>query len=65
MVMIAIYRLQLRLSFSNKSLQKQLIPIQSITDIALDCGFNSQSHLGKYFRAITGMTPKAYRQDKS
>lgn len=34
----------------------------SITDIALDCGFNSQSHLGKYFRQLTGITPKAYRQ---
>ncbi|MDJ0594402.1 MAG: AraC family transcriptional regulator [Pleurocapsa sp. MO_226.B13] len=34
----------------------------SIADIALDCGFSSQSHLGKYFRQLTGITPKAYRQ---
>ncbi|VEP13732.1 hypothetical protein H1P_2140018 [Hyella patelloides LEGE 07179] len=36
----------------------------SIANVALSCGFNSQSHLGKYFRAMTGMTPKAYRQNK-
>ncbi|NET38267.1 MAG: AraC family transcriptional regulator [Cyanothece sp. SIO1E1] len=34
---------------------------QSIVDIALDCGFNSHSHLSKQFRQLTGMTPKAYR----
>ena len=32
-----------------------------ILDIALDCGFNSHSHLSKQFRQFTGMTPKAYR----
>jgi AraC family transcriptional regulator len=34
---------------------------QSIMDIALECGFNSHSHLSKQFRQFTGMTPKAYR----
>lgn len=34
----------------------------AIADIALNCGFNSQSHLGKYFRQVTGMTPRNYRQ---
>lgn len=32
-----------------------------ITDIALECGFSSHSHLSKQFRQITGMTPKTYR----
>jgi AraC family transcriptional regulator len=32
-----------------------------ITDIALECGFSSHSHLSKQFRQSTGMTPKAYR----
>lgn len=32
-----------------------------ITDIALDCGFSSHSHLSKQFRQLTGMTPKAFR----
>jgi AraC family transcriptional regulator len=35
----------------------------SIMDIALNCGFNSHSHLSKQFRHFTGMTPKAYRAD--
>ncbi len=34
---------------------------RSIMDIALECGFNSHSHLSKTFRQFTGMTPKAYR----
>lgn len=34
----------------------------SISDIALECGFNSHAHLSKYFRNYTGITPKAYRQ---
>jgi AraC family transcriptional regulator len=34
---------------------------RSIMDIALDCGFNSHSHLSKQFRQFTGMTPRAYR----
>jgi AraC family transcriptional regulator len=35
---------------------------RSIMDVALECGFNSHSHLSKQFRQLTGMTPKAYRQ---
>ncbi|MGB3240166.1 MAG: helix-turn-helix domain-containing protein [Geitlerinemataceae cyanobacterium] len=34
-----------------------------ITNIALECGFNSHSHLSKQFRQFTGMTPKAYRRN--
>jgi AraC family transcriptional regulator len=34
---------------------------RSIMDVALECGFNSHSHLGKQFRQLTGMTPKRYR----
>lgn len=33
-----------------------------VVDIAMACGFSSQSHLGKHFRRMTGMTPKAYRR---
>lgn len=32
-----------------------------IVDIALECGFNSHSHLSKQFRQLTGITPRAYR----
>jgi AraC family transcriptional regulator len=34
---------------------------QSIMNIALNCGFNSHSHLTKKFRQMTGITPKEYR----
>jgi AraC family transcriptional regulator len=34
---------------------------RSIVEIALECGFNSHSHLSKQFRQLAGMTPKAYR----
>ena len=54
------YVMQQRIELAKQLLKKEDIPI---ADIALDCGFNSQSHLGKYFRAITGMTPKAYRHN--
>lgn len=33
----------------------------SVMEIALLCGFSSHSHLGKWFRQHTGMTPSAYR----
>lgn len=32
-----------------------------IVEIALECGFNSHSHLSKQFRQVTGMSPKAFR----
>lgn len=42
---------------------KQLLnlPELSIADVALQCGFSSQSHLGQCFRKLSGVTPKAYR----
>jgi AraC family transcriptional regulator len=55
------YLLQQRIEQA-KQLLKQTD--QSITDIALTCGFNSHSHLSKQFRQLMGMTPTAYRTDK-
>jgi AraC family transcriptional regulator len=41
---------------------KQLLKTErSIMEIALECGFNSHSHLSKQFRQLIGMTPTAYR----
>ena len=53
------YVMQQRVELAKRWLKQD----RAIADIALDCGFNSHSHLGKYFRAMTGMTLKAYRQD--
>jgi AraC family transcriptional regulator len=37
-------------------------PEQTITAIALDCGFANQSHFAKYFRQYTGINPKLFRK---
>ena len=52
------YLSQQRVERAKKLLKKT---DQLIVDIALECGFNSHSHLSKKFRQLTGMTPKAYR----
>ncbi|MEM7581190.1 MAG: helix-turn-helix domain-containing protein [Mastigocoleus sp.] len=53
------YVMQQRIEEAKNLLKKGNTPI---IEIALNCGFNSHAHLGKYFRQITGITPKAYRQ---
>jgi AraC family transcriptional regulator len=52
------YLLQQRIERA-KQLLKQTN--QSIAEIALQCGFNSHSHLSKQFRQLTGVSPKTYR----
>ncbi|MBE9170096.1 helix-turn-helix transcriptional regulator [Pleurocapsales cyanobacterium LEGE 06147] len=52
------YVIQQRIELAKQLLKKEDI---SIADVALECGFNSQSHLGKYFRELMGLTPRAYR----
>src|SRR5690606_6734081 len=37
-------------------------PGQSLTNIALSCGFSSQSHLSVVFKRATGVTPGSYRR---
>jgi AraC family transcriptional regulator len=52
------YLLQQRVERAKQLLKNSKL---TIAEIALQCGFNSQSHLGKQFRQLTGLTPKAYR----
>lgn len=52
------YLIQQRVERAKKLLKQT---DQLIVEIALECGFNSHSHLSKQFRQFTGMTPKAYR----
>lgn len=33
----------------------------SIADIALQCGFANQSHMGRYFKKMVGISPRQYR----
>jgi AraC family transcriptional regulator len=37
-------------------------PATSIAEVALQCGFADQSHFGRRFRALTGVTPRCYRE---
>lgn len=43
---------------------KQLLklPELTVTSIALECGFANQSHLAKYFRLHTGVSPQQFRK---
>jgi AraC family transcriptional regulator len=53
------YLLQQRIERAKQLLKNSK---EAIVEIAFQCGFNSQSHLGKHFREITGMTPNHYRK---
>jgi len=53
--------LQLRIEKAKELLKKS--PQISILDIALSCGFSSQSVLNKHFRKFVGTTPTQYRKE--
>ena len=53
------YALQQRIERAKVLLQHAKL---SLADVALQCGFNSQSHLIHHFKKQTGMTPKQYRE---
>ncbi|KAM3099684.1 AraC family transcriptional regulator [Phormidesmis sp. 146-35] len=53
------YVLQQRVEFDKRLLKQQDKPI---AQIALECGFTSQSQMTQHFRKLTGTTPKAYRK---
>jgi AraC-like DNA-binding protein len=45
------------------NLSKKLISHNnSIAEVALECGFNDQSHLYKYFKQVFSITPKEYQK---
>ncbi len=52
------YVLQQRVERAKQLLKETELPVM---EIAMLCGFSSHSHLGKWIRQHTGMTPKAYR----
>ena len=55
------YVLQQRISRAKKLLIYTDIPI---CDVALDCGFSSQSHLAKHFRSAIDTSPMNYRRSR-
>lgn len=54
------YLIEYRVRASKKLLETTTL---SITQIALRCGFNSNSYFTKLFHRICGKTPNAYRQE--
>ena len=53
------YLTQIRLDNSRKMLRETHL---SITEIAMACGFSSQSYFTKIFRETYGLTPGLYRK---
>lgn len=49
----------MRVKASQDLLQNTELPI---TDICVECGFNSLSHFGRVFKQITGIAPSEYRK---
>jgi AraC family transcriptional regulator len=54
------YLLQLRLERARELMKQKSM---SLVDIAIDCGFASQSHMSKVFRHLLGVTPSEYRRN--
>ena len=53
------YLLNMRVERVRELLSK---PALSLTDIALECGFSSHSHMTRVFRQFFGVTPSEYRR---
>ena len=52
------YVIQQRLERAKELIKQSKLPL---ADIALECGFSSQSQMTQHFRKCVGVTPKAYR----
>ena len=52
--------LRLRLDRARELLASRTL---SLTDIALECGFSSHSHLSRVFRQVLDVTPSEYRRN--
>jgi len=55
------FLLRRRLERAAKLLCNEFYARKTITDIALECGFNGASHFGQCFRQRFGLTPSQYR----
>jgi len=53
------YLTQVRIERVKEFLSTTKLPL---TDVALRCGFSSQSHMGRYFKKLIGISPMQYRK---
>ena len=56
------YITKLRINYAKLLLNSSDLPI---IDIAIDCGFSSQSHFTQIFKEVTGITPYQYRHSQT
>ena len=52
------YIMQQRVKMAKRVLKQQNLPI---AEVAVECGFSNQSHLGRVFKQHTGTTPRRFR----
>jgi len=57
--LLAIRIEQVKLRLAGKRVNKQQV---SMAEVALQCGFANQSHMGRYFKKLVGISPRQYRQ---
>ncbi|MFC0692817.1 helix-turn-helix domain-containing protein [Paraburkholderia humisilvae] len=55
------YLQRARIEYAKVSLAK---PHRSILDIAIDCGFQTQQHFSRVFRAIVGVSPTEFKRSR-
>lgn len=53
------YLLAIRIERTKQAIQAGHLPL---AEIALQCGFSNQSHMGRYFKKCVGVSPSAYRR---
>jgi AraC family transcriptional activator of tynA and feaB len=58
------YVTQQRLELSRRILTSSIYKQDSITVIAMSCGFNNMAHFSRVFKDAFGLSPRAYRQTK-
>ena len=59
-------RVQFRSDFLPETIRFLSVPSQarSIADVAAECGFADQTHLGRRFRLAYGISPLEFRQEQ-
>lgn len=56
------YLQELKIQAVKQRIRRTGLKTQPLADIALDCGFANQSHMGRVFKKLTGMTPRRFAQ---
>ena len=55
------YLLSIRIEQVKQRITNTNTSHSSLSDIALQCGFSNQSHMGRYFKKLVGISPRQFR----